>query len=35
MISRFWRGWTTEANADAYEHLLRSKILYDTIIEPE
>ena len=27
MISRFWRGWTTVANADAYETLLRTKIL--------
>lgn len=27
MISRFWRGWTTAANADAYETLLRTKIL--------
>jgi len=27
MISRFWRGWTPVANADAYEHLLRTKIL--------
>jgi heme-degrading monooxygenase HmoA len=27
MISRLWRGWTTVANADAYEHLLRTKIL--------
>ena len=27
MISRFWRGWTTVANADAYENLLRTKIL--------
>jgi heme-degrading monooxygenase HmoA len=27
MISRFWRGWTTVANANAYETLLRTKIL--------
>ena len=27
MISRLWRGWTTPANADAYEHLLRTTIL--------
>jgi heme-degrading monooxygenase HmoA len=27
MISRLWRGWTTEENADAYEALLRSEIL--------
>ena len=27
MIGRFWRGWTSIENADAYEILLRSKIL--------
>lgn len=26
MISRIWHGWTTPANADAYEDLLRSEI---------
>jgi antibiotic biosynthesis monooxygenase (ABM) superfamily enzyme len=26
MISRIWHGWTTSANADAYEALLRSEI---------
>jgi heme-degrading monooxygenase HmoA len=26
MICRIWHGWTTEANADAYERLLRSEI---------
>jgi len=26
MISRIWRGWTTRANADAYERLLREEI---------
>lgn len=26
MISRIWHGWTTPANADAYETLLRSEI---------
>lgn len=26
MISRIWHGWTTPANADAYEHLLRTEI---------
>lgn len=26
MISRIWHGWTTPANADAYEELLRSEI---------
>jgi heme-degrading monooxygenase HmoA len=27
MIARLWHGWTTRANADAYEALLRSEIL--------
>ena len=26
MICRLWRGWTTAANADAYESLLRREI---------
>jgi len=26
MICRIWHGWTTGANADAYERLLRSEI---------
>ena len=26
MIERIWHGWTTMANADAYEHLLRDEI---------
>ncbi len=26
MISRVWYGWTTPANADAYETLLKSEI---------
>ncbi len=26
MISRLWHGWTTPANADAYESLLKSEI---------
>ena len=26
MISRVWHGWTTAANADAYESLLKSEI---------
>jgi heme-degrading monooxygenase HmoA len=26
MISRIWHGWTTPANADRYEALLRSEI---------
>ena len=27
MIARIWHGWTTPANADAYEPLLRSEVL--------
>ena len=27
MIARHWRGWTTSTNADAYEALLKSKVL--------
>ena len=26
MISRIWRGWTTPANADTYEALLKEEI---------
>jgi len=26
MISRIWHGWTTKANADAYEALLKEEI---------
>lgn len=26
MICRIWHGWTTPANADAYEQLLRAEI---------
>ena len=26
MIARIWRGWTTPANADAYESLLRDEV---------
>ena len=26
MISRIWHGWTTPANADAYETLLKNEI---------
>jgi hypothetical protein len=26
VISRVWHGWTTPANADAYEELLKSEI---------
>jgi heme-degrading monooxygenase HmoA len=27
VIARIWHGWTTPANADAYETLLRSEVL--------
>jgi heme-degrading monooxygenase HmoA len=27
MIARLWKGWTTLDNADAYEKLLREKVL--------
>jgi hypothetical protein len=27
MISRFWKGWASPENADAYEALLRAEIL--------
>jgi heme-degrading monooxygenase HmoA len=27
MIARLWKGWTTPENADAYERLLREKVL--------
>jgi|SRR5690349_9409224 hypothetical protein len=27
MIARHWRGWTTARNADAYEALLKDKVL--------
>lgn len=27
MISRIWHGWTTPANADSYESLLKTEIL--------
>jgi hypothetical protein len=27
MIGRIWHGWSTVDNADAYEELLRSKVL--------
>lgn len=26
MICRLWHGWTTPANADAYEHLLHEEV---------
>jgi heme-degrading monooxygenase HmoA len=28
MICRIWHGWTLPANADAYEHLLRTEIFH-------
>ena len=27
MIARMWKGWTPRENADAYERLLRDKVL--------
>ena len=27
MIARHWRGWTEVSNADAYENLLKSRVL--------
>ena len=27
MIARWWKGWTTRAHADAYEALLRERVL--------
>jgi antibiotic biosynthesis monooxygenase (ABM) superfamily enzyme len=27
MINRIWHGWTTPANADAYEHLLLEEVI--------
>ena len=27
MIARHWRGWTEVSNADAYENLLKDKVL--------
>jgi len=27
MIARHWQGWTKAENADAYEELLKSKVL--------
>lgn len=29
MIARHWKGWTKRENADAYEELLREKVLPD------
>jgi heme-degrading monooxygenase HmoA len=28
MICRVWHGWTTKANADAYDQLLRSEVFH-------
>ncbi|MEV7891947.1 antibiotic biosynthesis monooxygenase [Streptomyces sp. NPDC002817] len=27
MICRVWRGWTTKANADAYERIVRGQVI--------
>jgi heme-degrading monooxygenase HmoA len=27
MICRVWRGWTTKANADAYERVVRGEVI--------
>jgi len=27
MILRYWRGWTTPENADAYEHIVSEEVL--------
>jgi heme-degrading monooxygenase HmoA len=27
MICRFWRGWTTKEDADAYERLVREQVI--------
>ena len=27
MICRLWRGWTTKANADAYERIVRGEVI--------
>lgn len=29
MICRIWRGWTTPANADAYEAVVRGQVIPD------
>lgn len=29
MIARHWRGWTTKENAQAYEQLLKNRVLPD------
>ena len=26
MIARLWHGWTTPANADTYEHILKTEV---------
>lgn len=31
MIIRIWHGWTSVANADAYENLLREEITADSV----
>jgi antibiotic biosynthesis monooxygenase (ABM) superfamily enzyme len=30
-ICRYWRGWTTPDNADAYERVLRDQVIPNTI----
>lgn len=27
MIARFWRGWTTRADADAYQHIVLNQVI--------
>lgn len=27
MICRLWRGWTTPENSEAYEHIVRTKVI--------
>ena len=34
MICRIWHGWTSPANADAYEELLRSEIFRGIAARP-
>ncbi len=34
MICRFWRGWTTQSNADLYEKYLRD-VIFEEIEERE
>jgi antibiotic biosynthesis monooxygenase (ABM) superfamily enzyme len=34
MITRIWHGWTARENADAYQELLRTKILPGIHVKP-